>query len=176
MNKKIVGDFHSNAINMKQIQDNIDLYIASFTGMNNHFQSLINGEKERLSTVVNTHTSELKSQEEQWIITQKDLTFKLEKLNDEIVRYGSLLKKEFKLTELSGVLKERFHGVRSNPIAHRLPLSTYANGTKDRCFWTNQANGHYTAYAFRVSVDKHEIQCRQIDKNAGYFVRLLKTK
>jgi hypothetical protein len=28
---------------------------------------------------------------------------------------------------------------------------------------------------FRISVDKHEIQCRQIDKNAGYFVRLLKT-
>lgn len=67
--------------------------------------------KERLSTVVNTHTSELKSQEEQWIVTQKDLTFKLEKLNDEIVRYGSLLKKEFKLTELSGVLKERFQEI-----------------------------------------------------------------
>ena len=96
---------------MKEIQENIDQYIASFTGMNNRFQSLINIEKDRLSTVVNTHTSELKSQEEHWIITQKDLTFKLEKLNDEIVRYGSLLKKEFKLTELSGVLKERFQEI-----------------------------------------------------------------
>jgi uncharacterized protein (TIGR02145 family) len=84
--------------------------------------------------------------------------------------------KELALNSADNFLAQEAPGIRSNPIAHRLPLSTYADGTKDRCFWTNQANGHYTAHAFRVSVDKHEIQCRQIDKNAGYFVRLLKTK
>ena len=84
--------------------------------------------------------------------------------------------KELALNSTDDFLAQETHGVRSNPIAHRLPLSTYADGTKDRCFWTNQANGHYTAHAYRVSVDKKQIQVRQIDKNAGYFVRVLKTK
>lgn len=55
---------------MKEIQVKIEQYLASFTGMNNRFQSLINSEKDRLTTVVNTHTSELKSLEEQWIKTK----------------------------------------------------------------------------------------------------------
>jgi hypothetical protein len=84
--------------------------------------------------------------------------------------------KELTLSSTDDFLAQETHGVGSNPIAHRLPLSTYADGTLDRCFWTNQANGHYTAHAYRVSVDKKQIQVRQIDKNAGYFVRVLKTK
>jgi len=58
-------------------------------------------------------------------------------------------------------------------IEHRLPMSTYANGTNNRCFWTVDEHVHYTAFAFLISKDKKDIELRKIDKNAGYFIRCI---
>jgi uncharacterized protein (TIGR02145 family) len=59
------------------------------------------------------------------------------------------------------------------PIAHRLPLATYADGTIDRCFWTSEQNGFYTAFSYRINLENNIARTRKIDKNAGYFIRCI---
>lgn len=61
----------------------------------------------------------------------------------------------------------------SLPIAHRLPLATFADGTNDRCFWTSEQYGFYTAYSYRIDLDGKIARTRKIDKNAGYFIRCI---
>ena len=59
------------------------------------------------------------------------------------------------------------------PIAHRLPLATFADGTNDRCFWTSEQFGFYTAYSYRINLENKIARTRKIDKNAGYFIRCI---
>jgi hypothetical protein len=59
------------------------------------------------------------------------------------------------------------------PIAHRLPLATFADGTNDRCFWTSEQNGFYTAFSYRINPENKIARTRKIDKNAGYFIRCI---
>ena len=59
------------------------------------------------------------------------------------------------------------------PIAHRLPLATFADGTNDRCFWTSEQFGFYTAYSYRINLENKIAITRKIDKNAGYFIRCI---
>jgi uncharacterized protein (TIGR02145 family) len=61
----------------------------------------------------------------------------------------------------------------SLPIAHRLPLATYADGSDDRCFWTCEQNVFYTAFSYRIDLEGKIALTRKIDKNAGYFVRCI---
>ena len=59
------------------------------------------------------------------------------------------------------------------PIAHTLPLATFADGTNDRCFWTSEQFGFYTAYSYRINLENKIARTRKIDKNAGYFIRCI---
>jgi uncharacterized protein (TIGR02145 family) len=59
-------------------------------------------------------------------------------------------------------------------IQHRLPMSTYADATTNRCFWTSEEAVFFTAYAFQVPLTTDGLELRKIDKNAGYFVRVIK--
>ena len=59
------------------------------------------------------------------------------------------------------------------PIAHRLPLATFADGTNDRCFWTSEQYGYYTAFSYRINLENKIARTRKIDKNAGYFIRCI---
>ena len=59
------------------------------------------------------------------------------------------------------------------PIAHRLPLATFADGTNDRCFWTSEQFGFYTAHSYRINLENKIARTRKIDKNAGYFIRCI---
>ena len=58
-------------------------------------------------------------------------------------------------------------------VAHRLPLATFADGTNDRCFWTSEQFGFYTAYSYRINWENKIARIRKIDKNAGYFIRCI---
>jgi hypothetical protein len=59
-------------------------------------------------------------------------------------------------------------------IQHRLPMSTYADATTNRCFWTSEEAVFFTAYAFQVPLTSNVLELRKIDKNAGYFIRVIK--
>ena len=59
-------------------------------------------------------------------------------------------------------------------IQHRLPMSTYADATTNRCFWTSEEAVFFTAYAFQVPLTSNGLELRKIDKNAGYFIRVIK--
>lgn len=59
------------------------------------------------------------------------------------------------------------------PIAHRLPLATFADGTNERCFWTSEQFGFYTAHSYRINLENKIARTRKIDKNAGYFIRCI---
>jgi uncharacterized protein (TIGR02145 family) len=59
-------------------------------------------------------------------------------------------------------------------IQHRLPMSTYADATTNRCFWTCAEAVFFTAYAFQVPLVSDGLELRKFDKNAGYFVRVIK--
>ena len=61
----------------------------------------------------------------------------------------------------------------SLPIAHRLPMATFADGTNDRCFWTLEQFGYYTAFSYRINLENKIARTRKIDKNAGYFIRCI---
>lgn len=59
-------------------------------------------------------------------------------------------------------------------VQHRLPMSTFADATTNRCFWTADQAVYFTAYAFQVPLDTDGFEIRKIDKNAGYFLRVIK--
>jgi len=59
------------------------------------------------------------------------------------------------------------------PVAHRLPLATFADGTNDRCFWTSEQFGFYTAFSYRINLENKIARTGKIDKNAGYFIRCI---
>ena len=59
-------------------------------------------------------------------------------------------------------------------IQHRLPMSTYADATKNRCFWTAEQSVYFTAFAFQIPLDTDGFEIRKIDKNAGFFLRVIK--
>lgn len=59
-------------------------------------------------------------------------------------------------------------------IQHRLPMSTYADATTNRCFWTSEEAVFFTAFAFQIPLTTNDLELRKIDKNAGYFIRVLK--
>lgn len=73
----------------------------------------------------------------------------------------------------SGFLDGDYGLKMSLPIAHRLPLATYADGSDDRCFWTCEQNVFYTAFSYRIDLEGKIALTRKIDKNAGYFVRCI---
>ena len=59
-------------------------------------------------------------------------------------------------------------------VQHRLPMSTFADATTNRCFWTADQAVYFTAYAFQIPLDTAGFEIRKIDKNAGYFLRVIK--
>lgn len=59
-------------------------------------------------------------------------------------------------------------------VQHRLPMSTFADATTNRCFWTADQALYFTAFAFQVPLDTDGFEIRKIDKNAGYFLRVIK--
>ena len=81
-------------------------------------------------------------------------------------------------TQLSKVKKQFFAADYAQQqdihIQHRLPMSTYADATTNRCFWTRAEAVFFTAYAFQVPLTTDGLELRKIDKNAGYFIRVLK--
>jgi hypothetical protein len=50
----------------------------------------------------------------------------------------------------------------------------FADATTNRCFWTADQAVYFTAYAFQVPLDTDGFEIRKIDKNAGYFLRVIK--
>ena len=81
-------------------------------------------------------------------------------------------------TQLSKVKKQFFAADYAQQqdihIQHRLPMSTYADATTNRCFWTCVEAVFFTAYAFQVPLTTDGLELRKIDKNAGYFIRVIK--
>jgi hypothetical protein len=59
-------------------------------------------------------------------------------------------------------------------ISHRLALGTFVEAGEKRLFWTQNHNVVYTAFAFSVHGQKHDIEVRVFDKSAGFFVRCIK--
>jgi hypothetical protein len=53
-------------------------------------------------------------------------------------------------------------------------MSTFADATTNRCFWTADQAVYFTAYAFQIPLDTAGFEIRKIDKNAGYFLRVIK--
>lgn len=70
--------------------------------------------------------------------------------------------------------KEDFAQQNDIHIEHRLPMATFADATTNRCYWSCDEGFFFTAYAYQIPLEKEGFELRKIDKNAGYFIRVMK--
>jgi len=59
-------------------------------------------------------------------------------------------------------------------LFHRLAFGSFVEASRNRIFWTNTPNLRYTAKAYSVNVNTHEIALHSYDRHAAFFVRCLK--
>lgn len=93
--------------------------------------------------------------------------FRIPNSNDIIDLNHAILQTQDEFLEIDFAFQQKI------PVAHRLPLATFADGTNDRCFWTSEQFGFYTAYSYRINWENKIARIRKIDKNAGYFIRCI---
>lgn len=79
------------------------------------------------------------------------------------------LKNNFELTFVSEHIK-RFNQTK---VYHSLALGSKIEADKHRIFWTSNEK-FYTAFSFVINEDNPNIEIKQFDKSAGFFVRCLK--
>ena len=97
---------------MLDLNEDINNRLRAFKEIQKKFSSLIDENDKLIANLIKDHSKDLKVKAEKWNVTEQSLTDKLEKLNDEIYRYGVLLKKEYKVTELSGIMNTRFNEIK----------------------------------------------------------------
>ena len=97
---------------MADLNEEITKKLDFLDKLETKFNLLIEDIDKQIKNLSVNHSKNLKVNSEKWLITEKSMSDKLEKLNDEIYRYGELLKKEFKVAELSGVLQTRFNEIK----------------------------------------------------------------
>jgi uncharacterized protein (TIGR02145 family) len=73
-----------------------------------------------------------------------------------------------------GFIKEHLKYSIHKDVSHRLALGSFIDGGSKRILWTQSHHVVYTAYAFLIHGENHEIDLRLYDKSAGFFVRCIK--
>ena len=97
---------------MLDLNEDINNRLSAFKEIQKKFSLLIDENDKIIADLLKAHSEDIKVKAEKWNVTEQSLTDKLEKLNDEIYRYGELLKKEYKVLELSGIMNTRFNEIK----------------------------------------------------------------
>jgi len=84
------------------------LFLENLEKIKAKYDSLINEVSAQIDQKENQYTEESANLKELFKKSKDNISEKLDYLNAEIYRYGELLKKDFQLADLTGVLKERF--------------------------------------------------------------------
>jgi uncharacterized protein (TIGR02145 family) len=95
-------------------------------------------------------------------------TWRIPTVKDVEILKSSVFKDKEKFFKSDYAFRQNIH------IEHRLPMSTYADASVNRCYWTSDEAVFYTAYAFQIQPESEVLEVRKIDKNAGYFLRIVK--
>lgn len=93
---------------MIDLNENVNTRLKLFEKIQKKYNLLIDENDKKLASLLSNHSQDINVRTEKWNVTEKSMSDKLEKLNDEIYRYGELLKKEYKVEKLSGILNARF--------------------------------------------------------------------
>jgi len=73
-----------------------------------------------------------------------------------------------------GFIKEHLKYSNHKDVSHRLALGSFVEAGPKRVFWTQNHHVVYTAFAYSIHGEKHDLDLRLYDKSAGFFVRCIK--
>lgn len=73
-----------------------------------------------------------------------------------------------------GFIKDHLKYSNHKDVSHRLALGSFIEAGPKRVFWTQNHHVVYTAFAYSIHGEKHDLDLRLYDKSAGFFVRCIK--
>ena len=164
--------------------DQILTFVNKLEDIKNKFESLINKVSNDIELSKKNHSLNLNRLQEDFKGSKLKISEKLDYLNAEIFRYGELLKKDFKLSDLTGVLKERFQElefavaeyvslkIREHDAEHKTKISDFKeNFEKSQNELLHQKTLFEEEFQDKVETFLHELeQFRkdQLDSNKSY--------
>ena len=113
------------------MKEQIQSLIETLQDIRTKYEGLINSATQEIGQKKIEHTEKLKGMQEEFKNSKNQIDEKLDYLNAEIFRYGELLKKDFKLTDLTGALKERFQELES-AVSEYVSLKTQKHDTEHK--------------------------------------------
>lgn len=113
------------------MKEQIKLLIETLQEIRTKYEGLINSVSQEIDQKKIEHNEKLTGMQEDYKQSKNQIDEKLDYLNAEIFRYGELLKKDFKLTDLTGALKERFQELES-AVSEYVSLKTQEHDTEHK--------------------------------------------